>query len=62
MVMQLIAGLSKEALIPSILVKVLGGVEGKEDHGFLKTPLVVHPLLGVGDLIREAIKVPGKQP
>ena len=30
----------------SILVQVVGGLEGKEYHGFLKTPLVVQPLLG----------------
>ena len=59
--MYLIAGLSEKTLIPSILVEVVDGTEGKEGHGFLETPLVVHPLLGVGVLIGEAIKVPNIQ-
>ena len=53
--MWLITGLSKEALILSILVKEVDGAKGKEGHSFLETPLVVHPLLGV--LIGETIKV-----
>ena len=59
---QLIVGLSKEMLIVSILVGVVGSIEGKEDHSFLKTPLVVTPLLGVSISIREGIKVPSIQP
>ena len=38
------------------------GTEGKENHSFLETLLVVHPLLGVRVLIGEAIKVPSIQP
>ena len=57
----LITGLSKETLILSILVKVVGGTEGKEGHSFLETLLVVHPYLGVGVLIGEPIKVPSIQ-
>ena len=34
--------------ILSVLVKVDGRVEDKEDHDLLETLLVVHPLLGVG--------------
>ena len=49
-------------LILSVLVKVVDGADDKEDHDFLKTLLVVHPLLGVGVLIREAIKVPSSEP
>ena len=40
--------LSKEMLIFSILVKVVGGTEGKEGHSFLEILQVVHPLLGDG--------------
>ena len=58
--MQLITGLSRDILI--ILVKVVGGTEGKENNGFLETPLVVHAPLGVGVQIGEEIKVPGSQP
>ena len=61
-VMWLIAGLSKWTLILSILVKVVGGAEGKEGHSFPETPLVVHPLWGVGVLIGKAIKIPDIQP
>ena len=61
-VMQLITGLSKGMLILSILVKIGGGTEGKEGHSFLETPVVVHPLLGVGVLIGDVIKVPDIQP
>ena len=46
MAMRLIAGLSREMHDLSVLVKVIGGTEDKEDHGFLETCLVVHPLLG----------------
>ena len=49
-------------LILSVLVEVVGGAEDKEDHSFLETLLVVHPLLGMGILIREVIKVPSSQP
>ena len=62
MAMQLITGISEETLILSILVKVVGGTEGKEDHSFLGTALVVHPLLEVEDLIGEVIKIPSSQP
>ena len=58
MVMQLIPDLSREMLILSMLVEVVGGTEDKEDHSFLETLLVAHPLLGVAVLIREGIKVP----
>ena len=57
MVMLLITGLNRELLILSVLVKVVGDTEDKEDHGFLETHLVVNPLHGVGVLIREVIKV-----
>ena len=60
--MWLIAGLSEGMLILSVLAKVGGGAEGKEGHSFLHTPLVVHPLLGVGVPIGEVIKVPNIQP
>ena len=62
MATQLITGLSGEMLILSVLVEVVSGAEDKEDHGFLETCLVVHPLLGVGVLIGEANKVPSNQP
>ena len=45
-------------LILSMLVEVVGGVEDKEDHTFSETLLVVHPLQGMGVLIREVIEVP----
>ena len=38
MVMQLIAGLSREMFILSMLVKVVGSTEDKEDHSFLEIP------------------------
>ena len=60
--MQIITGLSGQMLVLSILVEVVDGTKGKEDHGFLETPLVVHPLLGMGVPIREAIKPPGIEP
>ena len=60
--MWLITGLIEQMLILSIPVEVVGGTKGKEDHGFLETPLVVHPLLGVGVPIREVIKAPNIQP
>ena len=44
--------------IPSMLVKVVDGIDNKKDHNFLETLLVAHPLLGVGVLIGEVIKVP----
>ena len=59
--MQLIAGLSGQILILRVLVKVVDGVKGKEDLGFPETPLVVHPVLGVGVPIGEGIKAPGIQ-
>ena len=62
MVMRLITGQSEETLVLSILVEVVGGAEDKEDHGFLETCLVVHPLLGVGVLIKETIEVSCKHP
>ena len=62
MVMQLIAGLSEETCIVSVLVEVVGNAEGKEGHGFLETLLVVHLLLGLGVPIEEAIEVPSIQP
>ena len=47
----------------TLLVKVVGGAEGKEEHGCVgEPPLVVHPLLGVGVLIGEAFEVPSSQP
>ena len=60
--MQVIADLSKEALIPSILIEVVDSIDDKGDHNFLETLLVAHPVLGVGVLIGEAIKVPSSQP
>ena len=62
MVMQLITDLSGEMLILSILIEVVGSAENKEDHGFLDTLLVTHTILGMGALIREAIKVSSSQP
>ena len=58
MMMQTIADLRKEVPIPSVLVEVVYGVGDQKDHGFLETLLVVHPLLGVGILIREQSKFP----
>ena len=58
MAMQLIADLSREMCILSMLVKVVGSTEDKEDHSFLETLLVDHPLLGVEVPIGEAIEVP----
>ena len=46
MVTQVIADLSKEMLILSMLVEVLNGTDNKEDHAFLEKLLMVHPLLG----------------
>ena len=57
----LIAGLSKEMLILSILVKVVDSAEDKKASS-QETLLAVHPLLVVGILIREAIEVPSTQP
>ena len=45
-----------------MLVKVVDGIDDKEDHYFLETLLVAYPLLGVGFLIREAIEVPSTWP
>ena len=61
-VMQLIAGLSKGALVLSTWAEVEGGTKGKENHDSWETLLVVHPLLGVGVLIGETITAPGIQP
>ena len=58
MVMQVIADLSREMLILSMLVKVVDGTDEKEDHDFLETLLAVHPLLGLEVPIRETIEVP----
>ena len=44
--------------ILSMLAEVVDGADDKEDHDFLETLLVVHPLLEVGVLIREGTKVP----
>ena len=60
--MWLIAGLSEGTLFLSILAKVGDGTEGKEGYGFPETPLVVHPLLGLGVPIGEVIKVLDIQP
>ena len=57
MVMQAIVDLSEEMLILSVLVKVVDGIDDKEDHDFLETCLVVHPFLGEGLSIGEAMKV-----
>ena len=70
MAMQMITGLRREMLVlsmlvevvPSMLVEVAGGTEDKEGHSFLETCLVGHPLLEVGVLIGELIKVPSNQP
>ena len=62
MVMQVIVDLSKEVLILSMLVEVVDSMDDKEDHDFLETLLVFHPLLGVGFQFREAIKVSSSQP
>ena len=52
----------QRTLTLSILVEVVDSAEGKEDHAFLEILLVVHPPLGVGVPIREAIEVHGNQP
>ena len=62
MAMKLIADLSREMLVLSMLVKVVDGIDDKEDHAFLERLLVVYPLLGLGVPIQEAIKVPSSQP
>ena len=59
---KLITGLSEGMLILSILAKVEGSAEGQMDCSSLETLLVIHPLLGVGVPIREAIRAPGIQP
>ena len=41
-----------------MLVEVVDGIDNKENHDFLETLLVAHPLLGVGVLIGEVINVP----
>ena len=58
MVMQAIADLGKEVLVPSVLFEAVDGIDDKEDHDFLETLLVADPLLGMGILIGELIKVP----
>ena len=45
-------------LIYSVLVKVVGGTEDKEDHGFLETHLVVHRLQGWELWLKEELKFP----
>ena len=45
-----------------MLVKIVGSTEDKKDHSFLEILLVVHPLLAVGVLLGELIKVPSSQP
>ena len=60
--MQVIADLSEEVLVPGMLDKVVDNVDDKKDHHFLETLLVAHPLLGVGVLIGEVIKVPSSPP
>ena len=57
-----IMDLSKEAFIPIMLVDVVDCIDEKEDHDFLETLLVAHPLLRVGVLIEEVINVPSSQP
>ena len=57
------AGLSKGTLILSILVEGRRSAQkARKAMSFLETPLVVHPLLGLGVLIREAIEVPNILP
>ena len=53
--------LSGETSILMVLVEAVGGVEDKEDHNFLETNLVVHPLMGFRVLIGEVIKVPSNK-
>ena len=57
MVIKLIVDLSGEMLILSMLVKVVGSREDKEDCNFLEALLVVHLLWG-GVPIGETIKFP----
>ena len=45
------------ALILGALLEVVDNVDDREHHGFLETLLEAHPLLGVGVLIEEVIKV-----
>ena len=52
----------QKTFIPSMLVKAVDGIDDKEDHNFLETLLVAHPLLGIGVPIRQVIKVPSSQP
>ena len=54
MVTWLIADLSRETLILSKLVKVVGSTEDKEGHSFMETLLVVHPLFGGGSCNQES--------
>ena len=61
MVMRLIMDLSGEMVILSVLVEVVAGAEDKEDHDFLETLVVVHPLVGVGVLTGEVVKAPNSQ-
>ena len=58
MVTWVIMDLSKEKLILNVLVKVVDSIDEKEDHNFLETLLMVHPLQGVEVPIGEVIKVP----
>ena len=44
-------------LVLSMLVKVVDGLDDKEDHNFLEILLAVHPLLGMGVPIWEAIEL-----
>ena len=48
--------------ILNMSVEVVGSTEEKEDHGFLETHLVGHPLLGVRVPVGEATEVPNSQP
>ena len=60
-VMWVIMDLSEEILILSVPVKVVDGIDNKEDHNFLETFLMIHPLLRVGILTGEMIKVPSSR-
>ena len=45
-------------LVPGLLAEVVDDIDDKKNHNFLETPLVPHPLLGVGVLMGEQLKFP----
>ena len=61
MAMQLIAGISGEMIVCNVMVEVVDGTEGKENHSFPRDTSGGSPSSGVGLLIGEVIKVPSSQ-